>query len=491
MSWLRDFTDLPLGVYPNLGHLTRGLWRFDERIDPEAYAELALEWREEGAQIIGGCCGVTPEHIAAAASRARRTRGRTPAGRSAARHRRRHAAGRRRELARRRRAARSTRSRSPISPSSRACSSRRRGATCSGSTCTAPGSAPAAACLDVGCGCGILAVQLALNGAALGPRDRHRPRLGREHARQRVPQRRRRTASRGDTIDLFQWEPTRAVRRDRGEPLPDARRSIRGAERPPPARLLGPQPLRPLPRASSRTCSHADGRALVLQLSILGQVRTAQLLAVARPRRRGWSTTASSRSARSSSRTRPRSRESRSSPTPHHLAVGGDNVMIAYLLEVAQTEAVRAARTSAVYRAQRTAGPAACRMRRLKRDELRQHGRRRPGPRRTSRRRRRRAGASRRAVGSRRRRTALLAVAEPTGDPAAHLVVDVDADLDPVGAAELDPDPRQRPGDGGRDSLPRRRRPEPSSRSRTRPPRPACAAPCRRAPSSRPAEKIP
>ncbi len=68
VSWLRDFTDLPLGVYPNLGHLTRGLWRFDERIDPSAYADLALEWRDEGAQIIGGCCGVTPAHIAAAAA---------------------------------------------------------------------------------------------------------------------------------------------------------------------------------------------------------------------------------------------------------------------------------------------------------------------------------------------------------------------------------------------------------------------------------------
>ncbi len=42
-------------------------WRFDERIGPAEYAQLALEWREEGAQIIGGCCGTTPEHIAAAA----------------------------------------------------------------------------------------------------------------------------------------------------------------------------------------------------------------------------------------------------------------------------------------------------------------------------------------------------------------------------------------------------------------------------------------
>jgi S-methylmethionine-dependent homocysteine/selenocysteine methylase/SAM-dependent methyltransferase len=66
MSWLRDFTELPLGVYPNLGHLVGARWRFDERIGPEEYARLALEWREEGAQIIGGCCGTTPDHMKAA-----------------------------------------------------------------------------------------------------------------------------------------------------------------------------------------------------------------------------------------------------------------------------------------------------------------------------------------------------------------------------------------------------------------------------------------
>jgi homocysteine S-methyltransferase len=65
VSWLRDFTNLPLGVYPNLGHLSGSSWRFDEEIGPRAYAELAVAWREEGAQIIGGCCGVTPEHVAA------------------------------------------------------------------------------------------------------------------------------------------------------------------------------------------------------------------------------------------------------------------------------------------------------------------------------------------------------------------------------------------------------------------------------------------
>jgi S-methylmethionine-dependent homocysteine/selenocysteine methylase len=66
VSWLRDFTDLPLGVYPNLGYLSSQGWRDDQRIRRASeYADLALQWREEGAQIIGGCCGVGPEHLAA------------------------------------------------------------------------------------------------------------------------------------------------------------------------------------------------------------------------------------------------------------------------------------------------------------------------------------------------------------------------------------------------------------------------------------------
>ncbi len=66
LSWLRDFTDLPLGVYPNLGYLSAAGWRQEPGVAGHEYAELALRWREEGAQIIGGCCGVRPEHLAAA-----------------------------------------------------------------------------------------------------------------------------------------------------------------------------------------------------------------------------------------------------------------------------------------------------------------------------------------------------------------------------------------------------------------------------------------
>jgi S-methylmethionine-dependent homocysteine/selenocysteine methylase len=66
LSWLRDFTDLPLGVYPNLGYLSAGGWRSEASTGGDEYADWALSWRAEGAQIVGGCCGVGPAHIAAA-----------------------------------------------------------------------------------------------------------------------------------------------------------------------------------------------------------------------------------------------------------------------------------------------------------------------------------------------------------------------------------------------------------------------------------------
>ena len=66
LSWLRDFTDLPLGVYPNLGSLSQNGWREEAGVAGHEYAELAARWRAEGAQIIGGCCGVRPEHLLAA-----------------------------------------------------------------------------------------------------------------------------------------------------------------------------------------------------------------------------------------------------------------------------------------------------------------------------------------------------------------------------------------------------------------------------------------
>ena len=250
-SWLRDFTDMPLGVYPNLGHLTRGLWRFDDRIDPEAYARLALEWRDEGAQIIGG---LLRRH--AGAHRRRRSR----PGRNACRTPARRSAARTPSTAARR--PRSTRWRDPegrtiyplpfpdlaVEPGVFVPT---QGSYLLWKHLQRTGLGAGGTCLDVGCGCGILAVQLGAQRRRRGARDRHRPRLGREHARQRVSQRRRGARHRRDDRPLPVGAHG-AVRRDRSEPLPDARRSVRGAERASAARLLGPQPVRPLPRAPAR-----------------------------------------------------------------------------------------------------------------------------------------------------------------------------------------------------------------------------------------------
>jgi homocysteine S-methyltransferase len=74
LPWLRDFTDLPLGVYPNLGYYTESGWSFDQRIGGSEYADLAAQWREEGAQIVGGCCGVRPHHLSAARTKLNGTR---------------------------------------------------------------------------------------------------------------------------------------------------------------------------------------------------------------------------------------------------------------------------------------------------------------------------------------------------------------------------------------------------------------------------------
>lgn len=59
--------DGPLGAYPESGYFTIPDWVFGE-ITPEDFAAKTQEWVSLGVNIIGGCCGVSPEHIAAAHS---------------------------------------------------------------------------------------------------------------------------------------------------------------------------------------------------------------------------------------------------------------------------------------------------------------------------------------------------------------------------------------------------------------------------------------
>src|SRR4051812_31446191 len=66
LSPLHEFTDLPFGVHPHLGYLTSDGWHADGDAGPAEFARMAVRWREEGAQLIGGCCGVGPDQIGAA-----------------------------------------------------------------------------------------------------------------------------------------------------------------------------------------------------------------------------------------------------------------------------------------------------------------------------------------------------------------------------------------------------------------------------------------
>ncbi|MEM7538896.1 MAG: homocysteine S-methyltransferase family protein [Chloroflexota bacterium] len=54
-----------LGVYPNAGYWLRPEWAFVDSVTPEAYVGEAQQWVAEGVQIVGGCCGIGPEHIRA------------------------------------------------------------------------------------------------------------------------------------------------------------------------------------------------------------------------------------------------------------------------------------------------------------------------------------------------------------------------------------------------------------------------------------------
>lgn len=59
-------TPVPFGCYPNAGVVEpSGAWRFDPGVTPERFAALAQGWIRTGAQLLGGCCGTTPDHIRA------------------------------------------------------------------------------------------------------------------------------------------------------------------------------------------------------------------------------------------------------------------------------------------------------------------------------------------------------------------------------------------------------------------------------------------
>ena len=56
----------PLMAYPDSGYFEMPDWQFVDVIGPERFGAFCAEWLAAGAQLIGGCCGLTPSHIRAA-----------------------------------------------------------------------------------------------------------------------------------------------------------------------------------------------------------------------------------------------------------------------------------------------------------------------------------------------------------------------------------------------------------------------------------------
>jgi S-methylmethionine-dependent homocysteine/selenocysteine methylase/SAM-dependent methyltransferase len=274
LSWLRDFTGLPLGVYPNLGHLAGPLWRFDDATGPDEYAGLARSWRAEGAQIVGGCCGTTPEHIEAAAGALDGTKPGRERPEPAAVERADHSPARPWLDGRGR----------PLFPLpfpkleiDEGVFVPTQGSFLVWKHLFRTGIGEGQQCIDVGCGSGILAIQLALNGAE------------RVHAIDIDPRAVENTLANaelngvadritGETVDLFEWQPARTF---------DV--VVASLYQLPVDPFAEPTGHRPLDYWGRTLLDHflrllpdllaADDRAYVMQLSIIGQQETERRLA--------------------------------------------------------------------------------------------------------------------------------------------------------------------------------------------------------------------
>ena len=62
---MNDNCEIPVGAYANAGRWEPPHWVFVDQVTPEAYLAEASGWVASGAQIVGGCCGIGPDHIRA------------------------------------------------------------------------------------------------------------------------------------------------------------------------------------------------------------------------------------------------------------------------------------------------------------------------------------------------------------------------------------------------------------------------------------------
>jgi S-methylmethionine-dependent homocysteine/selenocysteine methylase len=53
----------PVGAYPHSGEFIMPNWQFIDMVSLEDFTRQAQGWLGMGVQLIGGCCGIGPEHI--------------------------------------------------------------------------------------------------------------------------------------------------------------------------------------------------------------------------------------------------------------------------------------------------------------------------------------------------------------------------------------------------------------------------------------------
>ncbi|MEM7130344.1 MAG: homocysteine S-methyltransferase family protein [Chloroflexota bacterium] len=63
LSILKENWSGAMGIYAHSGNFIMPNWQFIDMITPEAYAAEAKKWVDEGVQVVGGCCGIGPEHV--------------------------------------------------------------------------------------------------------------------------------------------------------------------------------------------------------------------------------------------------------------------------------------------------------------------------------------------------------------------------------------------------------------------------------------------
>lgn len=63
LNTIRKLWDGPLGAYAHAAHTVAGELSFDDAISPADYAAYEPSWLAAGATMIGGCCGIGPDHM--------------------------------------------------------------------------------------------------------------------------------------------------------------------------------------------------------------------------------------------------------------------------------------------------------------------------------------------------------------------------------------------------------------------------------------------